>query len=133
MQAVRQRREERGLHGAVAGGENHHVALQLLAAAVEVMLNAQAMAVFLARQRRHRAGRQEMRPGFFTQHFEAVVHGAVNRQQGLGGDPVGRHLLLVQHLPTGLFTQRGEAVHVLRREILVGKGGFIQRIIVIAA
>ena len=71
--------------------------------------------------------------GVFAQHFKAVVHGAVNRQQGLGGDPIGGHLLLVQHLTTRLFTERGEAVHVLRREILVSKGGFIQRVVVVAA
>ena len=39
----------------------------------------------------------------------------------------------MQHLTTGLFTQRGEAVHVLRREVFVGKGGFIQRVVVVAA
>ena len=39
----------------------------------------------------------------------------------------------MQHLTTRLFTERGEAVHVLRREILVSKGGFIQRVVVVAA
>ncbi len=74
-----------------------------------------------------------MRPGFFTQHFETVVHGAVNRQQGLGGDPVGGHFLLLQHLTSGVVTEGREAVHILWREILVSKRGFIQRVVVVAA
>ena len=39
----------------------------------------------------------------------------------------------MQHLTTGLFTKCGEAVHVLRREILVGKRGLIQGVVVVAA
>ena len=131
-QSGRERSEESRLHGAVAGGENHHVALQLFATAVQVMLDAEALPVLLARQRRHRAGRHQVRPGFFAQHFEAVIHSTIDGQQRLRGDPVGGHLLLLQHLATGVVTEGGEAVHILRREIFVSKRGFIQRVEVVA-
>ncbi len=98
-----------------------------------MMAQRQTLALRLWRHAGDRARRQQMRPGFFAQHFKAMVHGAIDSEQRFAGHAVRRHLLFGEQIAARFLIERGKAFKVFRREIFIRERGFIERVVVVAA